>query len=272
MEIKQFKQLDDLLHDINREEREMCFLAGGTDVMPALNKGILAKEVIYDLSNLAEELNFIEYDDDQVKIGALVTLSELINNQGVEDHLPQFKKAISSIGSIQIRNMATLTGNVLNASPVADSIPVLLSKEAVINLVSIDGERSIEISKFFKSYKNVDRRRNEVVKSISIPINKLDGKYDFHKIATRQIMAISKVNVAYAIEESSIHIAAGGIKEVPARLLNTEQNWNNKDLTRIEWKEIIAKDIAPIDDLYSTAEYRAEVLVNLIHTLHKTIN
>lgn len=269
MKIIQPKSLDELLVLIDKDQESFVLLNGGTDIMPSWNRGELNVSTIYDLSQLHDSLQFIKEAGGSLEIGALAKLSEISKDPQVSTRLSQLAKAINSIGSKQIRHMGTLAGNLANASPVGDSLPVLLTKEAKINLVSISGQRTVPISDFFLGYKKLSLQKNEIIRSISIPINSPEGKYDFFKIAIRPEMAVSKVNLAYALENNSIRLASGGVRDIPVRLVSTEKHFFDYNLSRDTLARILLEDISPISDLRSTSQYRTEVLLNLIYSLYQ---
>lgn len=266
IKFKKLKTLEGLLEEVDRETASFVLLAGGTDIMPAINKGTFAKDVVYDLTPFQDVLHFMKEHDGFIEIGALVGLAEVAENKIVIGNIPQLAKAINSIGSRQIRNMGTLAGNIANASPIADTAPVLLTKDAVVNAVSVNGERKINIDDFFIDYKKTALLKNEIIKSISIPFNNLGGKYGFYKVAVRPEMAISKVNLAWAIDDGGVKFAAGGATKMPIRLKNVEKAWGKK-LSAHEWEDILSLDITPITELRSTAEYRRKVLANLLRVI-----
>lgn len=268
MKFIQPRTLDELLSLIDQDQEKYVLLNGGTDIMPNLNRGELDVASIYDLSSLKDTLHFIKEVGDSLEIGALAKLSEIAQDTQVKEHIPQLAKAINSIGSKQIRHMGTLAGNIANASPVGDSLPVLLTKEAQINLISIAGPRTVSITDFFLGYKKINLQRNEIIYSITIPFNLPDSKYDFFKIAVRPEMSVSKINLAYAYENSSIRFASGGVKEIPIRLMNLETHFFEPNLSKEVISLILMQEIAPITDLRSTAEYRQKVLLNLIFSLY----
>ena len=234
--------------------------------MPAVHGKKFKQNILYDLEPLNHELNFISSNADSVTIGSMSRLSDIVENKTVIAHLPQLVKAINSIGSSQIRSMATLAGNVANASPVADSIPVLITTDTLVHSISIKGERSIPINDFFIDYKKTSLAKNEIIKAITIPFNKLGGKYDFYKVATHQDTDISKINLAYSIEPESTRFAAGGVSKMVVRLRALEKAWSSQ-LTVMQIRDLIAKDISPISDIRSTSEYRETTLSNLLFSL-----
>ncbi len=269
MKIVQLNKFAELLDRIDKEDRSFAFLAGGTDIMPAVNFNYFDKEVVFDLSLFRNELHFIKENEKSIEIGALISLAEIANNKIIVEKVPQLADSINSIGSKQIRNMGTLAGNIANASPIADSSPVLLTLNVFINAISSMGERAIPIDDFFIDYKKTSLRKNEIIKSISIPFNNLDGKYGFRKVSARPEIAIAKINLAYAIQPNNVRFASGGAAKMPVRLKNVENNWG-KDLSVKEWISVLNEDISPISDIRSTAEYRTHILANIIEELSQS--
>lgn len=254
---------------IDSETKTFAFLAGGTDIMPYVNGNIFDKEIVFDLSPFYETLHFVEVQENGVEIGALVSLTEIIEKRIIIEKIPQLVEAIENIGSKQIKNMGTLVGNIANASPIGDSAPVLMTKMAKIKALSVTGERIIEMENFFVDYKKTSLHNNEIIKSVYIPFNNIGGVYGFRKVAMHPDMAISKINFAYAIENNNVRLAAGGVAKTPVRLKNIEKNWG-KILGVDECKKILAMDCNPITDLRSTADYRKRVLVNFIVELSQS--
>lgn len=268
MEILRCNNLDELLESLSKETGDYGILAGGTDIYPKVNQGRFNVGRLYSIENLKGELGFIKLNDSSIEIGALATLTEIIGNEEVTSKIPQLVSALKSIGSVQIRNVATLTGNIVNASPIADSAPVLLSKRAIIHVVSKIGRRSVEIDKFFLKYKCVDLKPGELVYSIEVPINGPTDKFEFKKIATRPNMALSKINFAYLLSDGQLFLAAGGIDEVPKRLYGCEKAMLTKNLTKKILDKTLDSEIAPISDVHSSAEYRKAVLLKILFDLY----
>jgi xanthine dehydrogenase small subunit len=129
----------------------------------------------------------------------------------------------------------------------------------------VNGKRKIPIDDFFVDYKKTSLLKNEIITSISIPLNKSAGRYGFFKVAD-QDEDISKVNLAYAVEPDSVKFACGGAAKIPTRLKNVELTWG-KRLSIGEWTDALSLDIAPISDIRSTAEYRKSVLARLLSEL-----
>lgn len=267
MLLKNTNSLDELLCEIDKENRDFDFLAGGTDIMPSIHKGIFKKELLFNLGPLKNKLSFIYEKKMTIEIGCMSSLFSIHSNDLILHYLPQLSKALRSIGSVQIQNMATLAGNIANASPAADSVPVLLVKKAVIKLKSINEIRTIPLENFFINYKQTLQDKNEIIYSIEIEKNKPEEISDFIKIGTKKAMAVSKLNLSYSIGKEVL-FASGSVFKFPKRLYNVEKNWFEKNLSKHMWLDIISEDIKPIDDIRSSSFYRLNILNNLIFDLY----
>jgi len=259
----------DFLNELNSQNTEIGFLAGGTNIMLDEKRGTNDKKTVYNLSSFNEELQYIKTFENYIEVGALITINDLLHHPAVVAHLPQLVKSLESIGSKQVRNMGTLVGNLANASSIGDAIPVLLTIDAKVNIISAKGERTVSVDNFIIDYKKTCLAPNEIIKSISLPVNKLGSKYDFFKVAVRPTATISKVNLAYAKEGNIIRLASGGVNKIPTRLFNTEKLFEVQNLSRENFEETLNKDVSPISDLRSTSQYRKSVLLNLIFSIYQ---
>lgn len=263
------KTLYELLPEIDNENRRI--VAGCTDVMVAVKAGKLQYKPVIDINHV-KEIKKIYEDDKSVYIGSNVTISEIIENNIINRNFKILIDAIKTIGSPQIRNKATLGGNIGNASPSGDSILALNVLDASLILKSSQGGRKVAIKDFITGVGKKDLKNNEFIEYIVI-----DKKYDsyksyFEKVGLRNAMVISVASIAvlYKTEDNlvkDIKIAYGAvapkvirIKEAEEYLLNKEMN--EKNLT--ETGMIIGRPVTPIDDVRATGEYRKKVCQNLI--------
>lgn len=269
MKLVTSKTFKEFLKELNSQSTVVGFLAGGTNIMLDEKRGTNEKKMVYNLSTFNEELQYMKTFENYIEVGALVTISDLLHHPYVIAHLPQLVKSLESIGSKQVRNMGTLVGNLANASSIGDAIPVLLTIDAKVNIISVKGERNVSVANFIVDYKKTCLAPNEIIKSISLHINKPGGKYDFFKVAIRPTATISKVNLAYAKEGNVIRLASGGVNKIPTRLFNTEKLFAVPNLSREDFEEALNKDISPISDLRSTFQYRKSVLLNLIFSIYQ---
>lgn len=246
-------------------------IAGGTDVMVLYASGKLPQRKLVSLWNLPE-LRRIHATDEEVRIGAACTYTDLRENEIVKREFPLLASAARWTGSIANQNRGTLGGNIVNASPAADSLPALLVYEADLILVSAAGERRIPYVDFHTGYKKMLLQPNELVREICLPRRFQDYFSYARKVGARNVQAISKVCLA-AIGRSKndvaqdVRMAIGSVAPLPLRLRNTERAVNGKIIeatTIAAAREAVTGEIRPIDDVRSTASYRTVVAENLV--------
>ena len=242
-----------------RDEGPLTPLAGCTDVYVSLQFGTLSSQRFIDLWPL-HELRAITGDRTMLRIGALATFSALIESALVHQHLPMLVSAARDIGGRQIQNRGTLGGNIANASPAGDSLPVLAAADATIVLQSADGERRVPFAAFFTGYRTSVKQDNELIAAIEIP--RVRGQQYWRKVGTRRAQAISKVMCA-AVRGPEMRVALGSVAPTVVRLPRTERVLASGG-TLEDAQAALRAEIAPIDDIRSTASYRREVSANLL--------
>jgi CO/xanthine dehydrogenase FAD-binding subunit len=270
--------LDAVLEILASSSESYTPIAGGTELMVALGAGHLQSRKFISLWNL-EELRFIEEATDAIVIGAGSTFTDIRNHPAIAKHLPLLVQAASWTGSIANQNRATIGGNIVNASPAADTPPALLVYDATLTLVSSRGERTVPYRDFHLSYKKNDLAPNELLQSITILSNFESYKTYIRKIGTRNAQAISKVALAAIARTSNnviedIRIAAASLREIPTRLHATELALLNKRLsseTIAQARAALLGEARPIDDIRSTAKYRATIGANLLEEFLGTL-
>jgi CO/xanthine dehydrogenase FAD-binding subunit len=253
-------------------------IAGGTELMVALGAGRLQSRKLISLWNL-EELRFIEKATDAIIIGAGSTFTDIRNHPAITKQLPLLTQAASWTGSIANQNRATIGGNIVNASPAADTPPALLVYDATVTLISAQGERTIPYRDFHLAYKQTALAPNELLHSITILCNYNDYKIYIRKVGTRNAQAISKVALAAIARTSNniiddIRIAAASLRETPTRLDATEQSLINKPLTPktiAHARATLINESKPIDDIRSTTNYRAATAANLLEEFLRSL-
>lgn len=242
-----------------RDEGPLTPLAGATDLYVSLNAGTLEATRFLDLWAL-DPLRRIALRDSMLSIGALASYSAIIRSRLVRRRLPMLARAAREVGGLQIQNRGTLGGNVANASPAGDTLPVLAAAEAVVVLRSLDGERRVPITAFYSGYRRTVRRADELIVALEVP--PVDGAQWFRKVGTRAAQAISKVVMA-AVRGPEPRIALGSVAPTVIRLSGTERvlaSGAGVDAAA----QALAGEIAPIDDLRSSADYRRDVATNLL--------
>ena len=243
-----------------REDPTLVPLAGCTDLYVSLNFGTLAGSRFLDLWPLAR-LRKIEVDEDVLRIGALATFTDIILSRRVKSWLPMLVDAAKQIGGPQIQNRGTIGGNVANGSPAGDSLPVLAAANADLVLRSASEARRVKFTDFYTGYRKSVRRPDELILAIEIP--RQNGRQWFRKVGTRAAQAISKIVMAGVRDPKRPRIALGSVAATTVRLPKTEAALA-KGVSIEEAVAVLEKEITPIDDVRSTAEYRLTVAGNLL--------
>jgi xanthine dehydrogenase small subunit len=242
-----------------RDEGPLVPLAGCTDVYVAMNFGTSKDTRFLNLWPL-DELRKIEVRDGFLSIGALATYTQMIRSPLVRKRVPILAAASREIGGLQIQNRGTLGGNVANASPAGDTLPVLAAAEAVLVLKSAGQTRRVPFNSFYTGYRKTVKRPDEIIAAVEIP--SVPGRQWFRKVGTRAAQAISKVVMA-AVRAPRPRIALGSVAPTVIRLPETEALLAAGG-SIADARETLAREIQPIDDLRSTAAYRRRVSGNLL--------
>ncbi len=241
------------------EDPSIVPLAGGTDLYVTLQFGDAQPRPYMDVSRLPE-LRGIEERGDDLVLGGAATFAEIGRSPLVRGRLPMLVDAAATIGGAQIQARATVAGNVANASPAGDSLPVLAAAEAVLVLRSVRGERRAPFVDFYTGYRATRREADELIVAVEVP--PVPGAQWFRKVGTRAAQAISKVVIA-GVRADPPRLALGSVAPTPVRARQTEAALAAgapADAVRAA----LARDIQPIDDIRSTSAYRLAVAGNLI--------
>jgi CO/xanthine dehydrogenase FAD-binding subunit len=250
-------------------------LAGGTDLMVQMTGEIgEPPERVLDIWGL-DELRGIALDGGALVIGALTTYTDIRRSPLVVEHLPALVDAAATIGAAQIQNRGTIGGNVINASPAGDMLPVLLGVGAEMVLGSASGERTVAADDFWPAYRTTARRDDELLLRIRVPL--VPGReVRFRKIGTRRAQAISKVVMALAWRAqvdgqwTDVRLALGSVAATTVRASAAEAVLEGAVPTREVAEAAVAalvSELSPIDDVRSTADYRRLVAGRVLHRI-----
>lgn len=250
--------LDSALQILRDEPRRP--IAGATDVYVALNFGTATDRRFLNIWPL-KELRGISVKEDLLVIGALTTYTDLLRSAEVRKRLPMLAAASQLVGGAQIQNRGTLGGNVANASPAGDSLPVLFACDAVVVARSVNAERRIPVTDFYTGYRKSVLKHDELIVSVEIP--PVDGQQRFRKVGTRAAQAISKVAFAGVRGPNGPRLSYGSVGPTVLRVPQTE-NALAAGASIDEAAKVLAGEITPIDDVRSTGEYRLRVAANLL--------
>src|SRR5262245_49579524 len=222
-----------------RDEGPLVPLAGCTDLYVALNFGTLRPTRFLNLWNL-DSLRGIETRGHALRIGALTTYTEIMKSAAIRRRLPMLAAAAREVGGVQIQNRGTIGGNVANASPAGDTLPVLLAADAVVVLRSAAGTRRVPMTAFYTGYRQTVARPEELIVTFEIPA--IAGRQWFRKVGTRAAQAIAKIVVA-GVWAKQPRLAMGSVAPTPLRLTQTEQALGN-GASLSEAQQILQREIA----------------------------
>lgn len=249
-------------------------MAGATDLMVQLaSDGVEPPERVLDLWSL-DELRGISEADGGLLIGALTTYTGLRRSAVVQKRLPALAEAAATVGAAQIQNRGTLGGNICNASPAGDTLPVLLAADASFELGGPRGTRTVAAADFWIGYRSTALAPDELLLRVRVPLR--DGRHlRFRKVGTRRAQAISKVVMALAWREDGgvwrdVRVALGSVAPTPVRAAQAESVLEGaapRTTVADHAAAVLAREIHPIDDVRSTADYRRAVSARVLHRL-----
>jgi CO/xanthine dehydrogenase FAD-binding subunit len=256
--------LNELMRLINVVD-DSIYLSGGTDLMPRFENGKRLPQNLIDLKSVSE-LNGIRELNDTVEIGALTTISDLNESPLIQSYYNSIFQATQKFAGVQIRNRATIGGNICNASPAGDLLPSLYAFNAKVKIANYREYRIIPIEDFITNPGKISLNSDEVLYSIILP--KTQYSSIFVKLGLRETMAISVINFAIVFEMingiyNHISIAAGAVGPKIARLKSLEDALRENPKINVTM-DLLLKDISPISDIRASARYRKTVLFNLI--------
>ncbi len=245
-------------------------VAGGTDLNVQIPEKLANMDPLFIRS---QNLSFINDKPDSIEIGLGTSFSDLINSDIISENMPKLAQYMRLIASTQIRNQATLGGNIVNASPIADMVIYLLPYNPLITLINQDGEREILLKELYLDYKKLDKKDGEILYSLSISKDKFDkdSLYNFEKVSKRTILDIASVNSAIYLKLNDmtitdIGLSVGGVAPIPKFMKNTCNYLMNKEINLSLIKsalDVFNDEIAPISDIRGSKEYKRLLARNL---------
>jgi CO/xanthine dehydrogenase FAD-binding subunit len=281
--------LNAVLQILAAEPGRHTLIAGGTELMVAFNAGRLTQRSLVSIQHLSE-LRFIRTEADAIHIGANTTFTDIRRNPEIARDLPLLVQSASWTGAIANQNRATLGGNICNASPAADTPPTLLAYGATVTLIRADGTgtatRTLPYTDFHLGYKRTALQPDELLHSVSIPRAFASYRQFIHKVGTRNAQAISKTALAGIARVSEgdtrqikdIRLGGASLADRPIRcsaaestLLHRCLDPSNLEATIRAGRAALAGEARPIDDIRSTARYRAHVAANLLEEFLRSL-
>lgn len=258
---------------IKKELKNVRVFSSATDLGVLINKNKVASSDSMSL-HLIDELYEMKVEDHELHVGAKVTLAQL--QEFVRKLIPEFYEFLHLFASPQIKNVATLVGNLANASPIADTIPFLMASNARKLIVGPLGERTLLVSDFFLGYKKIALTEGELIQKLIIPLPSARATLKLYKISNRRDLDISTVNAAFYLEEkngkvSDLRLAYGGVGPTVLRLHQVEKNWQGREWNEENMRKLqqeISHSIAPLSDMRASSEYRHLVARNLLEKFY----
>ncbi len=277
IEYKRPTTVEEALHLLNEIKGNAKLIAGGTDIIPGFqqeSKRFSDTKVLIDTKSISS-LKKIEKDGDNLIIGAGCTFSDIINHSIISEKYPLLVKASLSIGSQQIRNLATITGNFVNNAPCADSVPPLLVYNAKIKINAVNDQRIIALEDFLIKPYTSQLKANEIVTQIILPSppEKING--DFYKLGRRRAMAISRITLAVLVRMQKdvireMRIASGAVTPIGKRFYELEDFVKNKPVTSDFLKMIaqqLGEQILETTGLRWSSPYKLPVVQQMLYQI-----
>lgn len=264
------KQLKEIKSAKFKIEKPKYLIGGGTDLYVQKWEDIVnSKSLIIVDKKISNE---IIKKENEIIIGASVTIEDFITNKTIKKYFPQIEEQLELFGSLPIRNKATIAGNIVNASPIGDLTNILLTLNSKVHLEG-KKKRIIPLENFYLGYKLLNKKKNEIVTKITFEIPPKNFQFNFEKVSKRTYLDIASVNSSIGILVKDniiqdVRISAGGVAPIPLYLKSTSEFLTNKKLTSQNVKEatqIAFSEISPISDARGSAEYKKLLLRQLIY-------
>lgn len=260
------KTKEEILKILEQEKSEACIVAGCSNVLPYIKDKIIPPKLLLDISGI-EELNYIKKNESNLCIGATTTISDLISSKIIREECNVLYQVAEQFADPTVRNRATIGGNLADASPAADTAPLLLALDAVLEVESMEGKREIFLKDFFIGPRETVLHDDEMIISIKFKNDPINKQGCFIKLGLRQAMAIAVVTISMILEieknkVKDIRIAMGSIAPIPLRLFKTEEFLKNKEVNNDlieEAKNKVYDEVNPISDIRASKEYRRYV-------------
>jgi xanthine dehydrogenase FAD-binding subunit len=275
------KTIGEVLAVLSSGNEGIKILAGGTDIVTGIKQGskrFVDSKILIDINHISDIYGIYE-NGNYVTIGAATNLSEVCKSKLVANKLPLLQKACSTIGSLQIRNRATIAGNFINNAPCADTVPALLAYNTLIEIESLNSNREVSLQEFLQGPYKTQLKQDELVTRIKIPTVTENFRGDFYKLGRRQAVAISRLTIAVLLETKSnkisdIRIASGAVTPIGTRFLNLEEYAIGKELNEKLFMELARKmgeEVLSVTGLRWSSAYKLPVVQQMFYQLLKGI-
>jgi CO/xanthine dehydrogenase FAD-binding subunit len=262
--------LGDALRFIEHEDKKVAVIASGTDLLPRMRKRQTAPSILLDISSFTEDLRHISQSDGVVRLGALTTVTDLLESPLFDAELSLVKEAARLFGAPQVRNVATLGGNICSATSSEDLIPVFMALGADVKLVSSKGERVIPLRDFVVGKRATAMRQSEILAEVSFATPRGHTWTAYEKLGRRNMLILSLVNEALMLSMEDdletvrlVRVALNRVAgKIPAQARKTEEFLAGRKLseeTISQAQKVLASELSLTSDFRGSAAYRTEV-------------
>jgi len=272
--------IDQAIDIKNKFKNKARFIGGGTDLLLSMERESFKPKALIDITHIPD-LGEIKIDESTISIGASVTYSKILSNTVLCKKLPFLEKAIRSIGGIQVRNIATIIGNIANASPAGDTLPVLYVLKTKVHSCRVSSKKITPIKNFILGVRKIDLQPNELITHITFDIPNPNDLCIFEKQGNRHAMAISTASIAILVSflgerVKNIEIALGSVGPTVLLVDEIKNILIDRKLTVEKINEVsklVSTKARPIDDVRGSANYRLLAIEGLVRrSLLKYIN
>ncbi len=261
------ENLNTLFELIQQYRPDFRLLAGGTDLLVRLKSGRITPEAVIDIKGIPDLQGGIQQTNDSLIIGGLTLMAVLESDPLIKNLFPALAEAVHNVGSVQIRNRATIAGNICNASPAADSAPALLIYNAQVNCISPRGERLLPLHQFITGPGRTALASDELVKEIVLPLPPANQAAAFYRLTRRKGVDLATINLCCQVSTTGLtRFALGAVGPVPFIVEEKEGLLARTDVSIEEKHDLIdalMQKAAPITDVRASREYRQAMLTVL---------
>ena len=259
------ESISEALKLLTKHKGKAVIFNGGTDVMIRLRENLIQPDYVIDIKRIPG-LKEITFKKDGLHVGCCATMNEIAEHADVRKYYPYYAKACASVGSKQVRNRATCIGNIVNASPLADSATPLYAMDAVLLIEGPEGKREVPVREFITFVRKTVLAEDEIVLGVRVPYIK-GAKGVYTKNSRRKEVDLSNVCATVVRTGDEYRIAFGSVAPTPKRLEKTEKLLNGKKITPAlieKAKQTAVTEVAPIDDVRASKVYRLDIVQAII--------
>ncbi|HXW94613.1 MAG TPA: xanthine dehydrogenase family protein subunit M [Nitrososphaerales archaeon] len=275
--------LNDALRFIEHDGRNVAVIASGTDLMPRMRRRQISPSVLVDISSFTEDLRYIRQSDGTIRLGALTTVTDLLESPLFYGELTIIREAATLFGAPQVRNVATVGGNICSAASSEDLIPVFMVLDATLKLVSAKGERTVPLTDFIVGKRETALKPSEILAEVSFSPPGGHSWTAYEKLGRRNMLIIAIVNEALSmtLEDDlqtirsarlALNRVSGKIPALAAKTNDFLEGQKVTDRTISQAQKVLASELSLASDFRGSGEYRTEVAQVYLRRLMERCN